>query len=107
MSTNANGKRDRDALVVAALAGGASYAEAGRTAGLSKATVARRMAEAAFRARVIEEREQTAERVRGMLVDGSLAAVRSLLELANNAESESVRLASSSRVVELVLRRRP
>ena len=107
MSTNANGKRDRDALIVAALAGGASYAEAGQTAGLSKATVARRMAEPAFRARVIEERERTAERIRGMLVDGSLGAMRSLLELAHGAESESVRLAASSRVVELVLRRRP
>jgi hypothetical protein len=107
MSTNANGKRDRDAVLIAALARGASYTEAARVAGLSKPTVARRMAEPAFRANVIEAREETIERVRGMLVNGSVAALRSLLELANNAESESVRLAASSRVVELVLRRRP
>ena len=107
MSTNANGKRDRDALLITALSGGASYAEAGRVARLSKATVARRMAEPAFRGQVIEEREQTTDRVRGLIVEGSLAAARSLLELASGAASESVRLAASSRVVELALRRRP
>jgi hypothetical protein len=48
MSTNANGKRDRDPVLIAALARGASYTEVARVAGLSKATVARRMAESEF-----------------------------------------------------------
>jgi len=65
------------------------------------------MAEPAFRARVLEEREQTAQRVRGMLVDGSLAAVRSLLELHRELRASRCVLRPSSRVVELVLRRRP
>jgi hypothetical protein len=33
--TNSNGKRDRDSLVIAALARGASYADAARVAGVS------------------------------------------------------------------------
>jgi len=107
MNTNANGKRDRDAVLIAALARGASYTEAAHVAGLSKATVARRMAEPAFRGQVIEEREETIERVRGMLIEGSLAAAKTLLELASGAAGESVRLAASLRTLELVLRRRP
>src|SRR5207248_10966527 len=107
MSTNANGKRDRDAVLIAALARGASYTEAARVAGLSKSTVARRMAEPAFRGQVIEEREETIERVRGMLIEGSLAAAKTLLELTNGGASESVRLAASLRMLELALRRRP
>ena len=45
MSTNANGTRDCDKVIVAALGAGASYAEAAKVAGVSKATVARRMYE--------------------------------------------------------------
>jgi hypothetical protein len=108
MSTIAktNGKRDRDTLLASALAHGASYAEAGRVAGLSKATVSRRMAEPAFRGRVTKEREETLERVRGMLVEGSLDAARTLVELATGASTESVRLAASLRMLEITLRRR-
>jgi hypothetical protein len=104
---NARGRRDVDALLVAALAFGASYADAARVAGVSKATVARRMSEVPFRARVLEEREQRADRVRGVLMDASLRAAESLAELANGAESESVRLAAAARVIDLALRRRP
>jgi hypothetical protein len=107
MRSNANGKRDRDGLIIIALAGGASYADAARVGRVSKATVARRMAEPAFRAKVFEEREKAIDQVRGLLVDGSIAAVRSILLLAQEAVSESVRLAAASRVLDLVLRRRP
>jgi hypothetical protein len=102
-----NGRRDVDGLLVAALAFGASYADAAQVAGVSKATVARRMGEPAFRARVLEEREQRTDRVRGVLVDASLRAAESLAELADGAESESVRLAAAARVIDLALRRRP
>ena len=105
--TNRNGKRDRDSLVVAALARGASYAEAARVAGVSKATVSRRMAEPAFRGRVAKEREETLERVRGTLVEGSLAAARTLVEFASSAATESVRLTASLRTLEMALRTRP
>ena len=105
MRTNANGRRDADGLIVTALSVGASYADAARIAGVSKATVARRMAEPAFRARVLEDRDQLSDQVRGMLVDGSLTAARSLVELAEGAASEAVRSASArSRNCDLRLR---
>src|SRR4051794_37379206 len=107
MSTNANGKRDRDELVVAALAGGASYAEAGRVARVSKATIARRMKEPAFRTKVIEARDEAADRVRGVLAEGSVDAARVLIEVATAGASESARVAAASRVLDLSLRRRP
>jgi hypothetical protein len=40
-------------------------------------------------------------------VDASLRAAESLAELADGAESESVRLAAAARVIDLALRRRP
>lgn len=107
MRTNANGKRHRDEVIISALVGGASYSEAARVGRVSRATVARRMAEPAFLSRVLEEREQMIDRVRGLLVDGSLAAARSILHLAQDAGSESVRMAAASRVLDLALRRRP
>lgn len=108
MSTNEiTGKHDRDELVVAALAAGASYAEAGKAAGISKATVARRMSEPAFRGQVIEAREQMIDQVRGALSDAAPAAAAALMVLAADASSESVRLGAASRLLDLVLRRRP
>jgi hypothetical protein len=107
MRTNANGKRDRDALVIAALAGGASYADAGRVAGLSKSTVARRMAEPAFRTEVNDARERTIDQARGILSSGSLSAARTLVEVASEGSSESARVAAASRLLDITLRRRP
>lgn len=107
MSTNENGKHDRDELIVAALASGATYARAAEMAGVGKATVARRMNDAGFRGEVVAAREQIIERVRGVLADAAPAAAAALTALATDAKSESVRRAASTRVLELVLRRRP
>jgi hypothetical protein len=107
MSTNANGKRDRDALVIAALAAGSSYAEAARVGRVSKATVARRMAEPAFRGEVNEARDHIIDQVRGLLTTGSLSAAETLLEVATDGSSESARVAAASRVIDIALRRRP
>jgi transposase InsO family protein len=107
MSTNENGKRVHDGLIVVALATGASYAEAARIGHVSKATVARRMSEPGFRARVLEERKQAVDRVHGLLVEGSVAAAKSIIQLATEGASESARLAAACRVLDLSLRRRP
>ena len=106
MSTNANGKRDRDELVVAALASGSSYDEAAKAAGLSRSTVARRMREWDFRARVIEERERVVETVRGKLASTAPAAAEVIASLAASADSETVRLSAASRILDYSLRRR-
>jgi hypothetical protein len=93
MSINANGKRARDELIVAALATGSTYDEAARKAGVSRATVARRMSEWEFRAHVAEERERIVERVRGVLASSAPAAADVLVELAASGASEATRLA--------------
>jgi hypothetical protein len=87
--------RDLDEIVVAALAAGMSYRQAGSAAGLSERTVRRRMGESAFRARVAEQREEHAERVRGLLLNAAPAAAATLATLAAEAESESVRLGAA------------
>jgi len=106
MSTNGNGRPDKDALIVAALAAGASYADAAKAAGVSKTTVARRMSDRDFRARVSEERERVIDRVRGVLTDGSLRAAEALVGIATQGKSESARVAAASRLLDITLRRR-
>ena len=107
MSTNDATRRHRNALLVAALARGASYTEAARIAGISKATVSRRMREPAFRAEVNDAREQVIDRVRGYLNDATPSAARALVEVATEGASESTRVAAASRILDIVLRRRP
>jgi hypothetical protein len=86
---------DQDEIVVAALAAGMSYRQAGSAAGLSERTVRRRMGDSAFRARVAEQRQEHAERVRGLLLNAAPAAAATLAKLAAEAESESVRLGAA------------
>jgi hypothetical protein len=76
MTTNGHGRRDVDGLLVAALATGASHDEAGRSAGVSKTTVKRRMASEKFRRAVAEERLEVVETVRGRLVGAAPSASR-------------------------------
>jgi hypothetical protein len=91
-----NGRsRDRDEILVAALAAGMSYREAGAKAGLSERTVRRRMSESAFRERVAEQGQEYAEQVRGLLLNGGPAAANTVAKLAIGAESESVRLGAA------------
>src|SRR4051812_18893091 len=91
-----NGRsRDRDEILVAALAAGMSYREAGAKAGLSERTVRRRMSESAFRERVVEQGHERAEQVRGLLLNAAPAAAMTIAKLAAEAESEPVRLAAA------------
>src|SRR5919197_2460878 len=93
MNTNGNGKRDAaDELLVLALGSGQSYSSAAKTAGVAKSTVARRMGEPAFRARVVEEREAHVDAARRALAAAAPDAIGVLTELARGAGSESVRL---------------
>jgi hypothetical protein len=90
---NENGKREAgDELLVLALGSGQSYAAAAKTAHFSKSTVARRMAEPEFRARVVEERESHLDAARRTLAAAAPEAIGVLLDLARGAASDSVRL---------------
>ena len=104
--TSRDDRRGRDPLIVAALAGGATYAQAAETAGVSPATVYRRMADPAFRADVAGERFQVVESIKGRLVTAGPAAVQTLDELASGATSETVRLGAARAILELAVGRR-
>jgi hypothetical protein len=106
MSANENGARAKDELIIAALVGGATYAGAATTARVSKATVARRMADVEFRVKVAQGRHEIAEALRGRLVEAASDAVTTIHDLSTSASSESVRLSASRAVLDLVLRPR-
>jgi hypothetical protein len=65
---------EQDQVLVAALAGGATYDRAGAAAGLSERTVRRRMADPAFRARVREASSELASAVAARLTASSVTA---------------------------------
>lgn len=74
--TEAQGRRvHQDELVVAALAGGRCYEEAGAAAGVSARTVRRRMAEPAFAAAVSARRGERVAAVTGQLVAAGSDAI--------------------------------
>jgi hypothetical protein len=106
MSAIENGAGPKDELIIATLVGGATYSEAAATAGVSKATVARRMADVEFRVKVAEGRHEVAEALRGRLVEAASDAVTTIHDLSTSASSESVRLSASRAVLDLVLRPR-
>lgn len=102
----ANGRRrDIDDLLVAALASGRSYREAGAAAGVSERTVRRRMADPGFRGKVVELRGAEIDRIRGLILREAPAAVAALSDLAAHAESESARLGAAKAVLALGLPR--
>ncbi len=70
-----------DTILVAALAAGSSYQEAGRQAGVTERTVGRRMAVPAFSARVAAAREERVAIMCGALTNLGPRAVARLAEL--------------------------
>ncbi len=67
-----------DFLAVAALARGASFAEAAREARCSERTIRRRMTDPSFRARVSGLRDDMLSRATGLLIEASVEAVAAL-----------------------------
>jgi hypothetical protein len=106
MSAIDNDSSAKDELVIAALVAGGTYAEAGTSAGVSKATVARRMADVEFRLKVAQGRHEIAEALRGRLVEAASEAVTTIHDLSTDASSENVRLAASKAILDLALRPR-
>jgi hypothetical protein len=106
MSANGHGKHQSDELIVAALATGATYAEAATVADVSKSTVRRRMDEADFRARVYEEQRELVESMRARLLQAAPSAIETLASLAISADSDSVRVRAAREVVDLTLVRK-
>ncbi len=102
MSTNEHADR---ALAVA-LGTGASYARAAEIAGVSRATVARRMSEESFRALVEDLRADQVGRIEGRLGDLSGNALGALEELLADSDAPAQRLGATRVVLEGVLKYR-
>jgi hypothetical protein len=105
MSTGGHGKRNVDELLKAELAGGATFAEAAKAGRVSRSTVQRRMADPAFRAGVVAQRDEMATAVRGQLLAHATRAARVVADLAEGAASEAVRLRAARTLLELGLDR--
>lgn len=103
MSANGHLKRISDEAIVAALAGGASYADAAAAAGVSSRTVRRRMEEAEFRNEVIAARRERVDRIRAKLAASGETGVAVLAQLAESASSETVKLGAARALVQMAL----
>ncbi len=96
---------EQDQVVVAALAGGATYDQAGAAAGISGRTVRRRMRDDAFRARVHEASSELARAVAARLTASSLTAADRLTALLD-APDPRVQLAAVRLALDGSLRHR-
>jgi hypothetical protein len=99
-------RRNADAALLAALAGGSTVADAARAADVSARTVFRRLQDPAFRSELEAARAATIERVGAMLADSATAAVSVLRALLDPVIPPSVRLSAARAILELALRYR-
>ena len=95
----------QDEMLVAALAAGSSYSEAGDAAGVSARTVARRMADLSFARLVAERRREQVVAVSGRvssLTDRAVTAVEDCL----SDESARIRLTAAKLLLDWAFRLR-
>jgi hypothetical protein len=90
---------DRDDLIVAALATGASYTKTGEIVGCSRETVKRRMATREFRQRVVEARVAVADEALSAIEGITARAAERMLELVD-AENEAVAFKAAAYVLD-------
>ncbi|MFN2490429.1 MAG: hypothetical protein ABR529_11965, partial [Actinomycetota bacterium] len=105
MTARAASRRGVDDLLVVALAAGLTVAAAAERAGVSPATVTRRLRDATFRARVTDARAQAVERAGAQLTAAFSAAVETLVALLRSP-NHSVAIAAATRILDLGLRLR-
>jgi hypothetical protein len=96
----AGGRKNADASLALALAGGDTVAEAASKAGVSERTAFRRLLDPAFRRRVAELRAAAMERASSKLADTMTQAAETLRALLR-ADSEAVRLGACRSILEL------
>jgi hypothetical protein len=100
------GRADADEALALTLATGQSQEQAARAAGVAARTVARRLADPAFRARVSEVRKDLFDRACGILCGGVGLAAAKLRTLMQETKSEMVLLAAARSVIDYALRLR-
>jgi len=107
MTTSDDARSPSDELIVAALVAGLTYTEAAESAGVSAATVYRRMRETAFRSAVAEERTQLVEGIRGKLLAAAPSAVATLLEICEDEQEDGrVRVSAAGKILDVSLLKR-
>ena len=99
-----NGRHHADAVLIAALAAGATVQDAANQAGVAERTVYRRLDDPSFRAQIEEARRAAIDLAVARLSDAAAFAATTLRELAGAAESETVRLGACRTLLELALK---
>ena len=100
-------KRAAEQTLLTALAFGATVENAARKAGIGERTAYRRLADPAFQARLEQARLDAVLRTAGMLTGASLGAVKSLVDLQQDASVPAgVRRAAARDVLELSVKYR-
>src|SRR6266849_10273894 len=95
------GRRNVDEVLLMTLACGATVEAAAQKAGVSRATVLRRLREPEFQHRLQEFRSDMVKRTAGMLTAASMEAVKTLLELQNASTPPAVRLGAARAILEI------
>jgi hypothetical protein len=96
-----SGRRNADQAVLTALACGATVEAAARQAGVSAATIHRRLKDSAFTRRLQRLRFDMVQRTAGALTAAATEAVRTLLELMKASSPHASRLGASKAVLEI------
>src|SRR5688572_32904600 len=97
----ASGRQRADDALVLALACGSTAEAAGAKAGVSKSTVQRRLADAAFQRKLADARAEMVGRATAMLTAAAMEAVKPLLDLQGKSVAPSARLGAAKAVLEI------
>ncbi len=95
------GRKGADEALLLALACGATVEAAAQSAGISRRTAHRRLADADFRQQLLGLRADMVQRTAGMLTAASMEAVKTLLALQKESIPAAVRLGAARSVLEL------
>jgi hypothetical protein len=94
----ARGRHASDLLIVAALARGATQAEAAKAANVGVRTVRRRMQEPAFRRQVDLARRELVDMAHGIAADALAGAMHVVLDILHSSSNDSHRLSAARTV---------
>ena len=100
------GRRNADDLLLMALACGATWEAAAQKAGVSKATVQRRMNDPAFHKRLQELGTEMVKRSSAAMTAGAMESIKTLMTLQGTSAPYNVRLGAARAFLEIGIRMR-
>jgi hypothetical protein len=100
------GRRIIDDILIAALTCGATWEAAAQKAGVSKATVQRRLKDPAFCQRLRELSTDMVKRASAALTAASVEAIKTLLSLQASSIPHAVRLGAARSILEIGIKMR-